>query len=169
MNARGKGSTATATPAVKPRTKELKPTLSETEVQGLKDDRAELNQDLREAEGFGVGTAGEQIDKSKIKAQIAHYDREIEKATPQRMTSKTKDSLAREARELEEFFKRGMPTRWEMDHPAKCPGAVRKHMNWLNECEKPGYIERYRQIQRIINPGNELSVEALRKEGRPTS
>jgi len=154
---RGKGTTAAKGVA-------LKPMLSQSEVENLKDERAELKQTLREAEGFGIGTAGANIDKAKINAQIAHYDREIENATPKRMTGKMKDSLAREAKQLEEQFKKGMPTKYEMDHPAKCPGAVRKHMKWLNENERPGYIERYRQIQRIINPGEELSVEALRKE-----
>jgi hypothetical protein len=157
MGPRGKGTTAT-------RGKPLPNVMSQTEIQNLQEEKKELEHSLKEAEGYGSGTAGEAIDKSKIKAQIAHYDREIANAGPGRMTGRTKDSLAREAKELEEQFKKNMPTKFEMDHPAKCPGAVRKHMAWLNVNEKTGYIERYRTIQRIINPGMEESVESLRKE-----
>ena len=142
----------------------LEKTLSVTEIETLKDERAECAQALREAEGFGIGGPGEQIDKAKIKAQMDHYDREIEAATPKKMSSRNKDSLGREAKQLEEFFKTGMPTRYEMEKPHKNPGAVRKHMKWISEKEKPGYVERYREIQRINNPGEETSIETLRKE-----
>jgi len=49
-----------------------------------------------------------------------------------------------------------------MDHPAKCPGAVRKHMKWLNVNNE--FIEEWRNLQRLLNPGEEESIEMLRKD-----
>jgi hypothetical protein len=145
-------------------TRKKKEVLSVTELEGLKAEKRDLENTLADAEGFGIGTAGEQVDKAKIKAEIAHYEREIHEGSPGRIAGKTKDSLYREEKELEEQFKKGMPTKYEMDHPGKCPGAVRKHMYWLNENEKSGYVNRYRQIQRILRPGEEKSIETLRKD-----
>ena len=138
--------------------------LSVGEINNLREEKAELEVALSDADGYGAGTAGEQIDKSKIKAQIAHFDREIEAGSPGRITGKTKDSLYREERELEERFVKGLPTRWEMDMPHKNPGSVRKHQAWLAHNQKTGYVERYRQIQRTLRPGEEKSIEALRKD-----
>jgi len=141
-----------------------KQVLSVTEIENLKSEKAELVGALKEAEGYGLGTSGEQIDKAKIQAEIRHYDNEIEAGTPGRLAGKTKDSLYREERELEERFVVGLPTRYEMNHPGKCPGAVRKHLHWLAQNEKPGYVARYMVIQRTLRPGEEKSIEALRKD-----
>jgi len=144
--------------------KKPKEVLSRTEVQNIEEEKRDLELSLREAEGYGQGTAGEQMDKAKIRANIRRLDTAIADSDPGRVTSKAKDSLVREERELEARFVQGMPTRYEMDHPAKCPGAVRKHLHWLEMNEKPGYVARYRTIQRLIRPGEEKSVEALRKD-----
>jgi len=146
-----------------PRAKK-KPTLSVTELDGLKSEKRDLEGALADAEGFGAGTAGEQIDKSKIKAEIAYYDREIHEGSPGRLTDKKKDSMYREEKQLEEQFQKGMPTRFEMNHPGQCPGAVRKHKFWLNQNEKSGLVNRYREIQRSLRPGEEKSIETLRKD-----
>jgi hypothetical protein len=55
-----------------------------------------------------------------------------------------------------------MPTRDEMNHPAKNPGAVRKHMRW--DVRNKPLIERFRTIQRLINPDEPESIENLRKD-----
>lgn len=146
------------------RGKKQKQVLSVQEIENIKEERRDLENSLREAEGYGAGTAGEQLDKAKIKAQIKRYDDAIAEGTPGRIAGKTKDSLVREARELEERFVEGLPTRYEMNHPGKCPGAVRKNLAWLERNEKTGYVDRYRTIQRIINPGEEKSIETLRKD-----
>jgi len=70
----------------------------------------------------------------------------------------------REEKQLEEQFQKNMPTREEMRSPGKHPGAVRKHMSWLNNNEKSGYVARYREIQRTLRPGEEKSIEELRKD-----
>ena len=147
-----------------PRAKRKKQVLSTTELAGLESEKRELEGALKEAEGYGEGTPGAQLDKSKIQAEIKHYENEIHAGTPGRITGKTKDSLYREEKELEEVFQKGLPTRYEMDHPGKCPGAVRKHMFWLNENEKSGRVSRYREIQRTLRPGEERSIETLRKD-----
>jgi hypothetical protein len=146
-----------------PRSKK-KQVLSVTELEGLKDEKRELESALKEAEGYGAGTAGEQLNKGRIKAEIKHYEDEIAAGSPGRLQAKTKDSLYREEKHLEEQFKKGMPTREEMRSPGKYPGAVRKHMHWLNENEKSGYVARYREIQRTLRPGEEKSIEELRKD-----
>jgi hypothetical protein len=141
-----------------------KKALSTTELAGLESEKRELEGSLREAEGYGEGTPGSQLDKGKIQAEIKHYENEIHAGTPGRLASKTKDSLYREEKELEEKFQQGQPTRYEMDHPGKCPGAVRKHLAWLERNEKSGHVARYRQIQRSLRPGEERSIESLRKD-----
>ena len=147
-----------------PRAKRKKAVLSTTEIAGLKSEKAELEGSLKEAEGYGTGTAGEQMDRSKIKAEIKHYENEIEAGSPGRITGNTKDKLWREEKELEELFKKGLPTRSEMRSPGKHPGAVRKHMKWVNDNQKSGYVDRYREIQRTLRPGEEKSIEELRED-----
>ena len=147
-----------------PRAKK-KALLSQTEIANLKSEKAELEGSLKQAEGYGAETQGEQLDKGKIQAEIKHYEHEIEAGSPGKITSKAKDSMWREEKELEEQFKKNMPTRSEMrNHLGRHPGAVRKHMNWLNENEKTGYVDRYREIQRTLRPGEEKSIEELRKD-----
>lgn len=141
-----------------------KEVLSVTELDDLKGQREELERSLREGEGYGAGTPGEQIDTSKTKREIARISAAIIDGTPGKLTGTQKDSLEREARQLEERFLEGMPTKYEMDHPAKCPGAVRKHMKWLQRNEATGAVDRYRQIQRTLRPGEEKSIESLRKD-----
>ena len=146
-----------------PRAKK-KPVLSTVEISGLKDERGELEHTLKEAEGYGQGGPGSQFDSAGIKKQISRFDHEIEAGSPGKITSKTKDGMWREEKQLEEQFEKGLPTRYEMSHPGKCPGAVRKHMAWLNNNEKTGFVDRYREIQRTLRPGEEKSIETLRKD-----
>jgi hypothetical protein len=37
-------------------------------------------------------------------------------------------------------------------------------MAWLNNNEKTGFVDRYREIQRTLRPGEEKSIETLRKD-----
>jgi hypothetical protein len=140
----------------------LKTPLSTTEMESLREEKHDLQTMLKEAEGYGEGT-GRSQDASLIKKQIDRIDIVLEEGKPGKLTSMQRDALAKEAHELEEKFRNGLPTKYEMDHPAKCPGAVRKHMKWLERNDR-GLVERYRTIQRLLNPGEELSVESLRKE-----
>jgi len=70
--------------------------------------------------------------------------------------------MAKESDRLEQEMSVGMPSWDEMRHPSKNPGAVRKHMTWNSR--NFDKIERYRRIQMILNPGEEKSVENLRKD-----
>jgi len=136
--------------------------LSVTEQAGLKEEKRDLEISLKEAEGYGEGTPGAQLDKGLIKRQINRIDQAIHDSQPGRLTPMQRDALAKEAKELEEQFKIGLPTKYEMDHPAKCPQAVRKHQKWT--LQNKALAVRYRNIQRLINPGEERSIEELRKE-----
>lgn len=118
---------------------------------------------LDESESAGAGTPAEQIDKGMIKSQISRFDRLIDEANPGNLTGTQRDVLSKREKELEEFFQVGLPTRYEMDHPAKCPGAVRKHMRWSTRCK--ALITEYRNVQRLLNPGEERSIEQLRRDG----
>jgi len=118
---------------------------------------------LQESEGAGIGTAAEQLDKSMIKRQIRRFDRVLEEATPGRLTGQQKDALSKREKELIDKFQEGLPTRYEMDHPAKCPGAVKKHQRWSSTNKH--LISEWRNIQRTLRPGEEISIEQLRKDG----
>lgn len=139
--------------------------LSPSERQSLEDQKRDLEDTLKEVENYGQGTSAAQIDKSALKRQIAHIDHEIESRTVGEPKGKTLDSLIRESRQLEEVLKRNLPTRYEMDHPAKCPGAVRKHMAWVHNNQRA--IERWRYVQRVLNPEAPRSIEELREPGKP--
>lgn len=131
----------------------------------LLDQKRELEDTLKEVDNFGQGTSAEQLDKENIKRQIRRIDNAIESRSVPEPQGKEKDSLIRECLHLEERFKQGLPTKYEMDHPAKCPGAVRKHMAWLDRNRE--YIKRWRYLQNVINPDNPKSIEELRESGKP--
>lgn len=118
---------------------------------------------LQEAETAGVGTAAEQIDKSAIKHQIRRLDLVLEHSKPGRLSGQQKDVLVKREKELIDIFQIGLPTKYEMDHPGKCPGAVRKHQRWSDSNKR--LITEWRNIQRLLRPGEEISIEQLRKDG----
>ncbi len=134
--------------------------LSESERVGLEDNKRELESELRQEEKYGA--EGIAIDTSKIKRQIAGIDSAIEARTPKRVGAGQKDKLIKEEKDLEDTIGTGMPTVFEMRQPSRNPGAVRKHMSWTDRNKEN--IKRYRQLQRILRPGEPKSVENLRKD-----
>jgi hypothetical protein len=139
-------------------TKEI---LSRSEEDLLRAEQHDLQGALKDTE-FGIGTAAEQIDKDKIKKQIQGIDRAIAERQAPRLKGSEKDAMAKEAEEIEAELREGMPTKHEMDHPGSNPGAVRKHMSW--DKRNSDKIERYRYIQKCLNPDDPRSVENLRRD-----
>ena len=136
--------------------------LSQSERMGLEQDKKELEQTLAEAEGSGIGTQAEGIDRDRLRGEIKRLDVAIGERTPTKPRGPEKDKLVLEEKEIEKQLMEGMPSWYEMRKPSMNPGAVRKHMAW---CERnTPAIERYRQIQRILRPMEPKSVESLRKE-----
>jgi hypothetical protein len=136
--------------------------LSTTEVANVQEEKRELEGVLQESENAGAGTQAEQIDKSRIKSQIRRLDLCLEQSAPGKLTGSQKDALSKRETELEDILKVGIPTYDEMQHPAKNPGAVRKHMHW--GAKNKQNIKEYRNVQRLLRPGEEKSIEQLRKE-----
>jgi len=103
------------------------------------------------------------VDKARLKKEIERYDNILHEGTAQKVSGLNKDKLIKEAQRLRDEIKQNMPTREEMDHPAKNPGAVSKHMMWNKRNQKN--IEQYKQIQRQIEPDDPTatSVENLRR------
>jgi hypothetical protein len=134
--------------------------LSESERVGLEDQKRELEAELKNEEKYGK--EGIAINTATIQRQIKSIDHAIETRTPGRTRGADKDKLVKEEKELEEKISAGMPTDYEMRQPNRNPGAVRKHMNW--DKRNVENINRYRQIQRILRPGEPKSIENLRKE-----
>ena len=144
--------------------KAVKPVLSQGEIQNLQEEKRELEQTIKDAEGAGIGT-GREVNVGAIQGQIKRYAAVIDQnKEATQVRGGDKDRMAKRAQELEQQFVQGQPTRYEMDHPARCPGAVKKHMTWIKNNENTGAVEEYRRIQRIINPGEERSIEALRRD-----
>ncbi len=134
--------------------------LSYTERAGLEDQKKELQSAIRESEDKDRAMG---IDINEAKRKIQNIDRAIEDRSVDEARGVSKDKLVREEREIEDFLvSSGMPTRYEMDHPARCPGAVRKHLKWLDRTRKA--VGRYVEIQKILRPEEPKSVEALRKD-----
>ena len=134
--------------------------LSESERVGLEDQKRELQSELDAQEKYGA--EGIAIDTGKIKKQIAGIDHAIQIRTPGKIRATEKDKLHKEEQQLEESIATGMPTLYEMRQPSKNPGAVRKHMSWTDR--NKDNVKRYRQLQRMLRPGEPKSVENLRKD-----
>ena len=133
--------------------------LTYAERMGLQEEKRDLETLAKEANEPGR-TRG--VDVGKIKRNIAHLEKEIYEGTAPRMTGVSKDRIAGRSRELEDKLREGMPTREEMAHPAKNPGAVRKHMSWDQRNKE--VIKEYKDIQRKLNPDAPANIEALRRE-----
>lgn len=141
--------------------KQLAP-LSNTEKDVLTGQRADLVTQLKDLDEFGQGTAAAQIDKGAIRKQINRIDQSIAEREPPKISGSRRDELLKEAERIKEQLSIGMPTREEMAHPAKNPGAVRKHMRW--DAKNKPLIERFVFIQQLVNPDEPESIETLRKE-----
>ena len=133
--------------------------LSISEREALASEKKDLELELKQAENpqFGRGTAAEMLDKGAMKRQISKLDAAIEQGSPSKVAGAKKDAMMKEAKELEARIKIGMPTRFEMDNPAKCPGAIRKHMNW--DKRTTADRDRYRQIMRTLEPDDPTGVD----------
>lgn len=143
------------------RGKQKKEVLSYSERQGLQEQKRDAEGVLRTVKEEKEGSAGAaRIDEGALRREINYLEEQIRRGTPSK--SADKDKMNSEAKGIAEKLKDGMPTRYEMDHPAKCPGAVRKHMSW-NKRNK-SEINRYIQIQRTLNPDAPRHIEELRKE-----
>lgn len=136
--------------------------LSPSEKDSLLDQKRELQDTLRETQQYGKGTAAEQLDQKAIQKQIDRIDTVIADREPPKLSGHQKDDFVKEIEELENTLREGMPTRDEMRFPARNPGAVQKHMKWNSRNAKN--IERYRYLQRLMNPEAPRSVENLRRE-----
>lgn len=147
---------------VRPKAKGPVEFLSKTERDVLDEQKKDLQTQLKDIKEFGAGTPASQMDSSAIQNQIKRIDKVIEEREAPKVSGTRKDELYKECQQIREVLVQGMPTKYEMDHPAKCPGAVRKHLNWLRK--NTTLIERHRTIQRLINPDEPESVEDLRKE-----
>jgi len=137
--------------------------MSPSELQGLKQERNETKNILKNAESYGHGTrASEMLDKGELKRSISKYDMMIEKYTPSVLKGKSKDKVAARAKELGEFIREGMPTHNEMMDIQKNPGVPWKNLNW--EKSKATAIQEWKQCQRKLEPGDPTAstVERLR-------
>lgn len=134
--------------------------LSYSERMGLEDQKRDAEATLREASEPGT-THGGEINKSRLKGEIQHLDKEIHDGTAGKVGGAAKDRLVKRAKEIEHNISQGMPTRAEMDHPGRNPGAVHKHLRW-NERNK-AEISEYKDIQRRINPDAPINIESLRR------
>ncbi len=142
-----------------------KQVLSPSERESLLDEKRELENALKDAESgeYGKGTSAA-VDTTALKRQIAGIDQALEKGEAPKLSSQERAAMAKEAEVLKERIIQGMPTRYEMDHPAMCPGAVRKHMNWDKRTQADR--ARYRFIMQNLDPEDPTSadLEKFRKE-----
>ena len=138
--------------------------LTEGEKQDIMGQRQEVQSTLNQVQNYGAGTGAEGIDRANLQKKIEHYDKILDDGKATRVRGTKKDDMIKRAEYLAVELKKGMPTRREMDHPAKCPGAVHKHLNW-NERNK-GNIKEYKNIQRTLEPQDPTAVdlEKFRKE-----
>lgn len=140
--------------------------LTTGELQSLKDEKHELESTLKSLEGgdrVGAGTAAEQIDRGKLRAEAQRLGKLIESGTPGKISGQTKDRLFEEARQLGEQIQNGMCSQDEMRRPEKHPGSIQKHVEW--ERRNQANIQRWKQIQRQLEHSDPTaaSIERLRR------
>jgi hypothetical protein len=139
--------------------------LSISEREGLIDEKNDLERELKNAQSPGaIGSSADRLDQNSIKMQIAKLDKEIVNGAAPKVRGATKDALKAEADALLEKIIVGMPSRYEMDNPGKCPGAVHKHMNWDRKTQ--AWKERFKIIMRTIEPEDPTAadIERYRKD-----
>ncbi len=139
--------------------------LTPSEREGLQDEKRELETALRDAESgeYGKGTTAA-VDTAALRKQIARIGQALKDGTPPKLTLQERDDLTKEAKMLLERILQGMPTRLEMDHPARCPGAIHKHLNWDKRTQADKI--RYRKIMQLLEPEDPTAwdLEKFRKE-----
>lgn len=139
--------------------------LSPAEREGLLDEKRELEAALKDAESgeYGKGTVAS-VDTTALKRQIARIDQALEDGKAPKVYGKNRDELVKEAEVLKDRIIQGMPTKFEMDHPAMCPGAVRKHMNWDKRTQADRI--KYKEIMQTLEPEDPTAadLEKFRKE-----
>ena len=142
----------------------VKRILTEGEKSDIKGQIQEAHSTLKEMESYGKGTQADGIDKAQLQGKINHYEKVLQEGTAPKVRGNKKDDLQKRADYLASELKQGMPTRFEMDHPAKAPGAVHKHMNW--DKRNKGNMKEYKNIMRTLEPNDPTStdVEKFRKE-----
>lgn len=134
------------------------------EIEDIKGQRQEAESALRQADSYGAGTAAAQINRTALQNEVKHYNKVLEEGKAPQVRGANKDSMVAESKKLEGEIREGLPTRFEMDHPSKAPGAVHKHMNWAKRNEEK--LRRYKHIQRILEPQDPTAtdIERFRKE-----
>ena len=135
------------------------------ERQDIAQQKMEAESTLRYAEENNVAGAGGAINKDRLKAEIKRYDSILHESTPAKISGARKDALAKEAAELVAKMQVNMPTQDEMDHPAKNPGAVQKHIKWGDR--NVDNIKRYKEVMRQLEPDDptNTSIDRLREKG----
>jgi len=138
--------------------------LSQGERESIVGLKQEAESNLREAKQYGAGTQATGIDQSKIVAEIKHYDKVLAEGTAPKVRGSVKDEMRAEVKELQAKLQAGLPTRYEMDNPGRCPGAVHKHLNWMKRNDSN--VARFREIQRTLEPDDPTAtdIERLRTE-----
>jgi hypothetical protein len=141
-----------------------KQTLGVGEIAGLKDEMKEIGATLKYLDENPQASRGQEVNKSGLIKRAEHLQRCIDEGTPKEVRGINKDKIAERAKVLESEMQENMPTRQEMDHPGTNPGAIAKHMKWLQRND--ARVREYKEIQRSLNPDDPAgtSIERLRRE-----
>jgi hypothetical protein len=142
----------------------LERSMTTAELDDIRGMKQEAEATLKHVETHNVSGAGEMVDKGKLKAEIAKYDAIIHEGSPKQVRGMSKDRMIAEAKQLEESMQKNMPSRFEMDHPERNPGAVQKHLKW--EKRNAVNIPRYKEIMRTLEPDDPTAtnIDRLRNE-----
>jgi len=144
--------------------KKLDRSLTMGERQDLQGQKQEIEATIRSIEESPGSNRGQGINVSNLKKQSAYLDGVLHEGTPKKMAGTVKDGLIKRAGVLREEMQVNMPTRFEMDHPAKSPGAIAKHIKWSEKNDPK--IREYREIMRKVEPDDPTAtdVEQLRRD-----
>lgn len=134
------------------------------EKEDIKGQKQEAVATLKYLEENPGASRSDMVDKTKLKREIDRYDAVLAEGVPTNPRGANKDHMVARSKELAEKMQKNMPTREQMDHPARNPGAIRKHMIWSKNNEKN--VLEYKEIMRRLEPDDPTAtdVEKLRME-----
>lgn len=138
--------------------------LTHGEIQDITMQKQEAEATLKHL-AANPGTARQDtIDKTRLQKEAKYLDRVLQENSPKVPRGTNRDSMVKEAGEIAQRIKINLPTRAEMDSPAKHPGAVHKHLKWLKNNETD--VRRYKEIMRRVEPNDPTAtdIEKMRKE-----
>lgn len=130
--------------------------LSISERETLAGEKQDLGGQLKSARGKEWGDSS-RMDTGVMAQQMNVIDKALHDGVAPVVKGVKKDGMAQRSKDLLTSIREGMPTRYEMDNPHLCPGAVHKHLKW--SAKNAANITEYRRIMKTLEPDDPTTYD----------